>query len=149
MVNPFLIYSRPGAHGPRPPRSSRGAERAALPELIDAHVPNFDLAPYALDIALIPAAMVAATQATHDEETSPPPRKRVRVEPTTNAASKEPRLFAPFRALGLITNHVPFVLQARSYKGAASGPSLHLVTCLGKAWAMWEGGKMTLQFVGT
>ncbi|KAG5730582.1 hypothetical protein E4T56_gene21024, partial [Termitomyces sp. T112] len=42
---------------------------------------------------------------------------------------KEPRLFVPFRALGLITNYVPFVLQRR-------------------AWALWEGGKMTLLFVG-
>ena len=92
--------------------------------------------------------MVAAVQGTHGEETSPPPRKRVRVDAQTTSEKKEPRLFAPFRALGLITNHVPFVLQARSYKGAASGPSLHLVTCLGRAWAMWEGGKMTLQFVG-
>ena len=154
MVGPLLIYAGRCAHGPCRPRCSRGARRAALPWrelriLIGAHVPNFDLAPYALDIALIPAAMVAATQTAHDEETSPPPRKRVRVDSATKPVSKEPRLFAPFRALGLITNHVPFVLQARSYKGAASGPTLHLVTCLGKAWAMWEGGKMTLQFVGT
>ena len=43
----------------------------------------------------------------------PPPRKRQRQELQVNA-SKEPRLFVPFRALGLITNHVPFVLQVRS-----------------------------------
>lgn len=92
--------------------------------------------------------MVAGAQPERAEETSLPPRKRVRVEQTSKPAAKEPRLFAPFRALGLITNHVPFVLQTRSYKGAADGPTLHLVTCLGKAWAMWEGGKMTLQFVG-
>ncbi|KIP12285.1 hypothetical protein PHLGIDRAFT_124190 [Phlebiopsis gigantea 11061_1 CR5-6] len=91
--------------------------------------------------------MVAAVQQERTEGSSAPPRKRVRIENTTKVA-KEPRLFAPFRALGLVTNHVPFVLQTRSYKGAADGPTLHLVTCLGKAWAMWEGGKMTLQFVG-
>ena len=92
--------------------------------------------------------MVAAEHVGHTEEVSQPPRKRVRVEQTTKPTPREPRLFAPFRALGLITNHVPFVLQTRSFKGQTDGPSLHLVTCLGKAWAMWEGGKMTLQFVG-
>ncbi|KAJ3552995.1 hypothetical protein NM688_g3858 [Phlebia brevispora] len=92
--------------------------------------------------------MVAVLQAMHTEETSPPPRKRVRVDGVQRSTPKEPRLFAPFRALGLITNHVPFVLQTRSYKGSTTGPTLHLVTCLGKSWAMWEGGKMTLQFVG-
>ena len=86
----------------------------------------------------------------------PPPRKRIRADPLVQppptivpeTVSKEPRLFAPFRALGLITNHVPFVLQTRSHKGATDGPRLHLLTCLGKAWAMWEGGKMGLLFVG-
>ena len=92
--------------------------------------------------------VAAAHHREHAEEASPPPRKRPRVEQKSTQAAQEPRLFAPFRALGLVTNHVPFVLQTRSYKGAAEGPSLHLVTCLGKAWAMWEGGKMTLQFVG-
>jgi len=87
----------------------------------------------------------------------PPPRKRIRADPLVvqgppaivpETISKEPRLFAPFRALGLITNHVPFVLQTRSHKGSTDGPRLHLLTCLGKAWAMWEGGKMGLLFVG-
>ncbi len=62
--------------------------------------------------------------------------------------SSEPRLFVPFRALGLITNHIPFVLQTRSFKGATEGPRIHILTCLGKAWALWEGGKMSLLFVG-
>ncbi|KAG9103326.1 hypothetical protein FRC06_011382 [Ceratobasidium sp. 370] len=38
-------------------------------------------------------------------------------------------------------------MQARSYKGDSEGPKLVIVTCLGKAWAMWEGGKMGLLFV--
>ncbi|KAI0333500.1 Utp21-domain-containing protein [Cubamyces sp. BRFM 1775] len=85
-----------------------------------------------------------------DVRASPPPRKRLRTEVASNpqTARQEPRLFAPFRALGLITNNVPFVLQTRSHKGATDGPRIHLVTCLGKAWAMWEGGKMGLLFVG-
>ncbi|PPQ63266.1 hypothetical protein CVT24_006791 [Panaeolus cyanescens] len=82
------------------------------------------------------------------------PRKKARQELTDDLPStskskiREPRLFAPFRALGLITNHVPFVLQARSHKGATDGPKLHLLTCLGRSWALWEGGKMGLLFVG-
>ncbi|KAI9057911.1 Utp21-domain-containing protein [Trametes sanguinea] len=85
-----------------------------------------------------------------DTRASPPPRKRLRTDTTATAqkGKQEPRLFAPFRALGLITNSVPFVLQTRSHKGATDGPRIHLVTCLGKAWAMWEGGKMGLLFVG-
>lgn len=85
-----------------------------------------------------------------DDTSSPPPRKRLRQETENNdqKTPKEPRLFVPFRALGLITNHVPFVLQTRSFKGATEGPRLHLLTCLGKAWALWEGGKMGLLFVG-
>lgn len=89
-----------------------------------------------------------------EESASPPPRKRQRQrqDDAVNARqkpNKEPRLFAPFRALGLITNHVPFVLQTRSHKGATDGPRIHLLTCLGRAWALWEGGKMGLLFVGT
>ncbi|KAF8891320.1 Utp21-domain-containing protein [Infundibulicybe gibba] len=83
------------------------------------------------------------------DEPAAPPRKRQRHIPVDEAPkSKQPRLFAPFRALGLITNHIPFVLQTRSHKGATEGPRIHLVTCLGKSWAMWEGGKMGLLFVG-
>ncbi|KAJ7632781.1 Utp21 specific WD40 associated putative domain-containing protein [Roridomyces roridus] len=80
---------------------------------------------------------------------TPPPRKRLRQDlPSTRTTKREPRLFVPFRALGLITNDVPFVLQTRSYKGATEGPRIHLLTCLGKSWALWEGGKMGLLFVG-
>jgi len=81
------------------------------------------------------------------------PRKRTRTSlkckarnPTQHTGT--PRLFAPFRALGIITNHIPFYLQTRSHKGATDGPRIHIVTCLGKSWALWEGGKMTLLFVG-
>jgi hypothetical protein len=77
-----------------------------------------------------------------------PPKKRLRQDVSQQKETKESRLFVPFRALGLITNHVPFVLQTRSYKGATDGPRVHLLTCLGRAWALWEGGKMGLLFVG-
>ena len=75
-----------------------------------------------------------------------PPRKRQRQE--VNKRRHEARLFVPFRALGLVTNHIPFVLQTRSFKGASDGPRIHILTCLGKSWAIWEGGKMNLLFVG-
>lgn len=98
-----------------------------------------------------PAKMAAVTtSSTLDIRSSPPPRKRIRVDSAASEQKsvKEPRLFAPFRALGLVTNHIPFVLQARSFKGATEGPRIHLLTCLGRAWALWEGGKMGLLFVG-
>ncbi|KAJ7510043.1 Utp21 specific WD40 associated putative domain-containing protein [Mycena galericulata] len=80
---------------------------------------------------------------------SPPPRKRLRQDPSSShKISQEPRLFVPFRALGLITDSVPFVLQTRSYKSSTEGPRIHLLTCLGTSWALWEGGKMGLLFVG-
>ncbi|KAI4517151.1 WD40 repeat-like protein [Schizophyllum commune Loenen D] len=92
------------------------------------------------------------------------PRKRARRDsastsspssaPTTSTSTSTssptaPRLFAPFRALGIITNHVPFALQARSHKGAVDGPRVHLLTSVGRSYALWEANKMTLLFVGT
>ncbi|KZT26384.1 Utp21-domain-containing protein [Neolentinus lepideus HHB14362 ss-1] len=86
------------------------------------------------------------------ERIAAPPRKRRRskLSESLDGAKKteQPRLFAPFRALGLVTNHVPFVLQTRSFKGATEGPRTHILTCLGNSWALWEGGKMGLLFVG-
>ena len=78
------------------------------------------------------------------------PRKRTRTDEaaTEDVKTQKHRLFSPFRALGLVTNHIPFVLQARSFKGATEGPRINIVTCLGRSWAMWEGGKMTLLFIG-
>ncbi|KAL1735373.1 Utp21 specific WD40 associated putative domain-containing protein [Schizophyllum commune] len=68
---------------------------------------------------------------------------------STSSSPSSPRLFAPFRALGIITNHVPFALQARSHKGAVDGPRVHLLTSVGRSYALWEANKMTLLFVGT
>ena len=94
-----------------------------------------------------------STAATHSLDESSRPRKRPKhnKDGTTIASSdlrENASLYAPFRALGFVTNHVPFVLQVRSHKGASQGPRVHIVTCLGKAWAHWEGEKMTLLFVG-
>jgi U3 small nucleolar RNA-associated protein 21 len=81
----------------------------------------------------------------------PPPRKRVRRDDEKVLLTPKQectRLFAPFRALGLVTNHVPFAVQTRATKGSTAPPRIHIVTCLGRSWLMWEGDKMTLLFVG-
>ncbi|KAI0306620.1 Utp21-domain-containing protein [Multifurca ochricompacta] len=93
----------------------------------------------------------------HDD----PPRKRIRSsftyektgDLTYTSISTESftsrRLFAPFRALGLITNEVPFALQLRAVNGSTGGPCMHVLTCLGNSWALWEGESMGLLFVGS
>src|SRR6266702_5004390 len=96
--------------------------------------------------------------AAADEEAVYPPSKRIRSSSEKTGASTRAgtppksldsqRLFAPFRALGIITNNVPFALQLRAVKGSAEGPRVHILTCLGNSWALWEGEKMTLLFVG-
>jgi U3 small nucleolar RNA-associated protein 21 len=88
--------------------------------------------------------------------TSSPDRPSKRSKPQSSPpssskhqqVSNQPRLFAPFRALGFISNHVPIAVQTRSNKNATKGPSISIVSCLGDAWAMWEGDKMGLVFVG-
>lgn len=99
--------------------------------------------------------MSMATQDADDVEiTDARPRKRICCSTKRRRATSlvHPpsalQLFAPFRALGLITNHIPFYLQMRSYKDATDGPRIHILTCLGRSWALWEGGKMGLLFVG-
>lgn len=57
-------------------------------------------------------------------------------------------LYTPFRALGYISNGVPFVMQVRFGGKDAQTPDVTLITCLGDAWAMWNADRMTLLFVG-
>ncbi|KAG8992095.1 hypothetical protein FRB90_001099, partial [Tulasnella sp. 427] len=81
-----------------------------------------------------------------------PPRKKLRPgdkEVSQSGSSASYGLFAPFRALGFITNHVPFVLQVHSARGAAIAAQVNIVTCVGRSWAMWSGDAMKLLFVGT
>ncbi|PWY98745.1 beta-transducin [Testicularia cyperi] len=59
------------------------------------------------------------------------------------------RLYAPFRALGLISNDVPFALQTRFGGKDATTPDVNVITCLGDSWAMWEAERMTLLFVSS
>ena len=56
---------------------------------------------------------------TQTAETHQPARKRQKTQNAAASSSKPTnRLFAPFRALGLVSNHVPFALQTRTFKGA-------------------------------
>lgn len=101
------------------------------------------------DTPLLSSFLVSiATMAT--SPTRPSKRSKATDEPwtSTTVSAHQPRLFAPFRALGFIANHVPISVQTRGNKSATKGPSISIVSCLGDAWAMWEGEKMGLVFVG-
>lgn len=93
-----------------------------------------------------------------------PISKRRRQRSASNAGAAQPsssvtsasrkivsrnRLFAPFRALGLISNDVPFALQTRFGGKDATTPDVNVITCLGDSWAMWDAERMTLLFVST
>ncbi|EIW66765.1 hypothetical protein TREMEDRAFT_45592 [Tremella mesenterica DSM 1558] len=81
------------------------------------------------------------------------PEKRTRKgKATGHAGPSQPppssRLFAPFRALGHVSNHVPFSMFVHSSRGALAKPSVNIVTSIGRSWMMWEAGRMGLLFVG-
>ncbi|KAG8996931.1 hypothetical protein FRB93_000601 [Tulasnella sp. JGI-2019a] len=83
-----------------------------------------------------------------------PPRKKLKTSIVNSGNSVEgsersPGLYAPFRALGFITNHVPFVLQVHAAKGASIPARMQILTCVGRTWAMWNGERITLLFVGS
>lgn len=64
------------------------------------------------------------------------------------AKAQSRRLFAPFRALGIVTNGTPFAVQTRSGKGSTK-VAVNVVTSLGRAWAMWDAAaSLNLLFVG-
>ncbi|KAJ1024816.1 hypothetical protein NDA16_002856 [Ustilago loliicola] len=86
-----------------------------------------------------PSSNTDAAQASSSSSTTPATRKIV----------SQNRLFAPFRALGLISNDVPFALQARFGGKDATTPDVNVITCLGDSWAMWDAERMTLLFVST
>lgn len=77
-------------------------------------------------------------------ETAARPMKKAR---QAEKAAKDRRLFTPFRALGVISNHVPLALQTRSAQNVDK-PVVNVVTSLGKSWAMWDAaGSLRLLFV--
>ncbi|KAF9352917.1 hypothetical protein BGX26_009309 [Mortierella sp. AD094] len=66
------------------------------------------------------------------------PQKKARKEAPKAAA---PRLFVPFRAIGYVTNEIPFNIQAR-------GQAYFLTTCVGTTFHIYDVAKMNLLFVG-
>ncbi|ORY08146.1 Utp21-domain-containing protein [Basidiobolus meristosporus CBS 931.73] len=52
-----------------------------------------------------------------------------------------PRIFQPFRAIGYITNDLPFCIQSR-------GQAFFLTTSIGKTFQIYDMAKMNLLFVG-
>ncbi|KAM0750055.1 putative WD-repeat protein [Meredithblackwellia eburnea MCA 4105] len=83
------------------------------------------------------------------------PIKRARTAATGSASTSKKQpveqqpqgLFAPFRSLGHVSTSTPFALLSRSSKFLET-PALTVVTSLGNSWAMWEGAKLQLLFVG-
>lgn len=75
-------------------------------------------------------------------------RAHTKEKDVPSVKERKDALYAPFRALGYITNHVPFVLQVRFGGKDAQTPDVNVVTCLGDTWAMWNADRMTLLFVG-
>ena len=69
-------------------------------------------------------------------------------EPKPVAALPQSRLFAPFRALGYVSDHVPFSMFVHTPKGALAKPTIHIVTSVGRSWLMWDAERMTLLFAG-
>ncbi|GJJ76415.1 U3 small nucleolar RNA-associated protein 21 [Entomortierella parvispora] len=53
-----------------------------------------------------------------------------------------PRIFVPFRAIGYVTNEIPFNIQAR-------GQAYFLTTCVGTTYHTYDVAKMNLLFVGS
>lgn len=85
-----------------------------------------------------------------------PSAKRRRTDDEANGTAAGPsqpktttgRLFAPFRALGYVTNHIPFSMFVHTPKGALARPTINIVTSVGRSWMMWDAARMTLVFVG-
>lgn len=77
-------------------------------------------------------------------------KKRARLEENghTRLNKHTTQLFAPFRALGLISTGVPFSVQLRTAPGSSKA-EFSYVTCTGKSWALWSGQSILLRFVGT
>jgi len=47
------------------------------------------------------------------------------------SSSKVPQIFAPFRSIGIVANHVPPAVQVR-------GKAYHVTTCVGKSFQTYD-----------
>lgn len=77
----------------------------------------------------------------NDERAVSPPRAQTGPLPQS-------RLFAPFRALGYVSDHVPFSMFVHTPKGALAKPTIHIATSVGRSWLLWDAERMTLLFAG-
>jgi len=68
--------------------------------------------------------------------------------PKPAAPLPQSRLFAPFRALGYVSDDVPFSMFVHTPKGALAKPTIHIVSSVGRSWLMWDADRMTLLFAG-
>lgn len=68
-----------------------------------------------------------------DTATVPFPSKRRKVGSTdiVPAPSRVPQVFSPFRAIGIVSNHVPPAIQVR-------GKAYHVTTCVGKSFQTYD-----------
>lgn len=111
-------------------------------------------------LELLPAVSVliilrnAGTDVPHPADfrmVDPRPAKKARpiADPPQHAgpSNPTPRLFAPFRALGLVCNALPFAMFVHTPSGALAQPTVNLVTSVGTSWMMWDMAGMTLVFV--
>lgn len=82
-------------------------------------------------------------------------RQKKQLRPSLPAAgpSQQPsspaRIFAPFRALGYVTDHVPFAMFVHTPSGALATPTVNITTSVGRSWLMWDASRMTLVFAGS
>lgn len=66
----------------------------------------------------------------------------------TPAVPRRRHLFTPYLAMGIITNHVPFVVQVRHGGKDADKPDVNIVTSLGDSWSIWTAESLMQVFVG-
>lgn len=57
-------------------------------------------------------------------------------------------VFAPYLAMGIIANEVPFVMQVRRGGKDAARPDVNIVTSLGDCWSIWTAESLVQVFVG-
>ncbi|GMK53974.1 hypothetical protein CspeluHIS016_0105600 [Cutaneotrichosporon spelunceum] len=82
-----------------------------------------------------------ASKRTKSERVLSPPR-------AASGPLPQSRLFAPFRALGYVSDHVPFSMFVHTPKGALAKPTVHVATSVGRSWLLWDAERMTLLFAG-
>lgn len=78
-----------------------------------------------------------------------PARKKAKLkEPTAGTAGRSHvGLYAPFRALGLVSTAAPFAVQSRTSRGAVK-PEFVYATVTGDNYAIWAEESLKLKFVG-